>query len=74
MSRERSNCLKRDNYTCQKCGKKASTKRGQELKVQVHHIEGINVWDRVINLIYKDLLCPVEKLQTLCEECHSEIK
>ena len=71
-SRERAAALKRDKYTCQKCFRKQTTKKGQELKVQVHHKDGINVWDDIIELIYKELLCNPDKLQTLCKECHDE--
>lgn len=73
MSRERAEALKRDNYSCQKCGIKQSKKKGFEVKVQVHHKKGINVWDEVIDLIYKDILCETEDLQTLCKECHDDI-
>ena len=71
-SSERSEALKRDKYTCQKCGGKQSTKKGFELKVQVHHKEGIKIWDKIIDLIYQELLCDPEKLETLCVECHDK--
>ena len=73
-SRERHAALKRDNYTCQKCFRKQTAKKGQEFKVQVHHKEGIDVWDEIIELIYKELLCDPEKLKTLCKECHDDIR
>ena len=69
-SNERSAALKRDGYTCQDCGIKQSKKKGHEVKVQVHHKEGIDVWDQIINLIQKYLLCDPYKLETLCEDCH----
>jgi len=71
-SNERAEALKRDNYTCVDCGKKQSVKKGFECKVQVHHKEGINVWDEIIDLIYKHLLCDVDKLETLCVDCHDK--
>lgn len=72
-SKERAEALKRDKYTCQKCGVKQSKKKGFEQKVQVHHKEGIDNWNEVIDLIYLKLLCDTEKLETLCPECHEEI-
>ena len=41
--------------------------------MQVHHKEGIKVWDEMIELIQKDLLCDLDKLQTLCTDCHREV-
>lgn len=73
-SNERNNCLKRDKYTCKQCNRKQTKKKGQELKVEVHHIKGINVWDDIINLIYDELLCSVDKLETLCVECHLKLR
>ena len=72
-SSERAEALKRDNYTCQMCGRKQSAKRGCECKVQVHHKEGIDVWDEIIDLIYNHLLCDVDNLETLCVDCHNKI-
>ena len=73
-SRERANCLKRDNYTCQNCGVKQSKKKGYEQKVEVHHIKGISVWNDVIEMIYNEILCTPDKLKTLCPDCHREIE
>ena len=69
---ERQAALKRDNYTCCDCGRKQSVKKGFECKVQVHHKQGINVWDELIDLIYKHLLCSVDDLETLCIDCHNK--
>lgn len=69
-SKERQAALKRDNYTCVDCGAKQSVKKGHEVKVQVHHKEGIHVWDQIIDLIFEHLLCTPDKLETLCVECH----
>jgi len=71
-SNERAEALKRDNYTCQDCGVKQSKKKGFEVKVQVHHKEGISVWDEVIGLIYEHILCDSDKLETLCVDCHDK--
>ena len=69
-SYERRATTKRDNYCCQKCGIKQSKKKGSEVKINVHHKEGINAWDEIINLIEEHLLCDPDKLETLCEDCH----
>lgn len=71
-SAERNEALKRDKYTCQDCGVKQSKKKGFEVKVQVHHKEGIDVWDEIIELIYSQLLCDPDKLETLCPDCHDK--
>ena len=69
-SSERTAVLKRDNYTCVKCGKKQSQKKDHVVKVVVHHKKGI-VWDQIMELIYKELLCSVDMLEVLCVDCHS---
>jgi len=48
-------------------------KKGQEFKVECHHIMGIDVWDNIISLIQEQLLCDVDELQTLCRDCHDTI-
>jgi len=73
-SRERNDCLKRDNYTCQVCGGKQSKAKGKEFKVEVHHIKGVKVWDEIIKLIYNELLCNPEYLITLCRDCHMKVE
>lgn len=69
---ERSEAIKRDKYTCQHCKRKQTTKKGHELKVQVHHLEPI-VWDEILDLIQDRLLCDSNKLQTLCVDCHDRV-
>lgn len=69
-SRERGFAIKRDKYSCQKCGVKQSKARGREVSVEVHHLSGICNWDQIIDLIYEQLLCPPEGMETLCKECH----
>ena len=72
-SRERAARLKADNYTCQTCKRKQSKAKGKELDVQVHHKSGIGNWGKVIDLIYEELLCNPEHLETICKECHEAI-
>lgn len=71
-SKERSEALKRDQYTCQCCGVKQSKKKGHEVKVEVHHKNGIVIWDQVIELISNQILCDPIELETLCKECHKK--
>ncbi len=73
-SRERGTAIKRDKYTCQRCGVKKSTAKGKEQKVEVHHKMGIPNWDYMIELIYKNLLVNPEQLETLCPSCHDKEK
>jgi len=70
-SRERAAALKRDKYTCVDCGKKQSKAKGKEFKVEVHHKKGITNWEKVIDLIYKEILCEPKKLEVLCKRCHN---
>lgn len=72
-SPERAAALKRDNYTCQfpGCNKKQSKAKGREIKVQVHHKDGIMDWDEIIDFILASgLFCGPEHLITYCEEHH----
>ena len=71
-SRERAQALKRDGYTCTQCHRKQTKKKGEEFKVQVHHLNGIE-WDNMIEQIRMDLLVNPDKLQTLCKECHDNL-
>jgi 5-methylcytosine-specific restriction endonuclease McrA len=71
-SRERSNTLIRDKYTCQECGRKKTRTKGYEIKVEVHHLEKIN-WDRIVEYVYRHILVNPKGLETLCKECHKKI-
>lgn len=69
-SRERAEALKRDKYTCQRCGRKQSKTKGREVSVEVHHKKGIKNWEALINAVYKLILVDPKYLETLCKECH----
>ena len=70
-SRERAAAIKRENNTCQECGRKGSVAKGREVKIEVHHKKEIN-WDKIFKLMYKELLVVLKKLEVLCKECHKE--
>ncbi len=70
-SRERASVIKRDSNTCQVCGKKGSKAKGKEVKVVVHHKDGIN-WEKIFKFIYKELLVPPEKQEVRCVDCHKK--
>jgi 5-methylcytosine-specific restriction endonuclease McrA len=69
-SRERAAALKRDNYTCQRCGRKQSRAKGREIYVEVHHLDRKIMWDVLIDCVYELLLVPSDKWVTLCVDCH----
>jgi len=70
-SRERLAALKREQYTCERCGAKQSRARGREVKVQVHHVDGVD-WSGLRELIRERLLHDPDRLAVLCERCHKE--
>lgn len=70
-SRERLAALKRDKYTCQRCGKKQSKAKGREVKVEVHHVDGID-WGGLLEEIRKRILQDPSGLITLCCQCHTK--
>ena len=69
-SRERAAAIKRENGCCEKCGAKQSAARGREMKLEVHHRNGVK-WDELINLVFKYLLCDPADLEVLCDKCHA---
>ena len=73
-SKERQAALKKTGYCCAKCGIKATTKKGSEVKLEVHHVRGIHVWDEIIDMIENEILCIYEpyNLEPLCRECHDK--
>lgn len=71
-SRERAEALKQDKYTCRGCGAKQSRAKGKEVYVEVHHQNGVDNWELLIDMVYKSLLCHPDDLITLCECCHKK--
>jgi len=56
--------FKRDNYTCQKCGRKR--KKGDRVILEPHHIKQF--------AHFPELRFEVSNGQTLCYECHQKTK
>ena len=52
----------RDDWTCQKCGKRSSKK--QYVRIEAHHIKPFS--------LYYDLRFDIKNGLTLCKECHSK--
>jgi hypothetical protein len=71
-SRERGEALKQAHYTCKKCGVKQSKRKGFEQKVEVHHKKGVGNWDKIVGMIYDELLCDTDELEVLCPVCHGQ--
>ena len=68
-SRERAFAMRRDNYSCQVCGIKQTKRKGHEVKVVCHHINGAQL-EAIVDMVYEHLLCDPDFLLTLCVECH----
>ena len=73
-SRERQAAIKRDHYSCVKCGAKQSRAKGKEVYVEVHHKWGICNWDALFEAVRLHLLCNPDFLETLCVGCHKPFK
>jgi hypothetical protein len=70
--RERAAALKRTGNKCERCGVKASVAKGREVKLHVHHKDRIVNWERIIDLVFEELLCDPSKLEVLCVACHEK--
>lgn len=70
-SRERGQAVKDQKNTCQRCGRKGSVAKGREVKINVHHREGVD-WDGLLALIRERLMQTPDKYECLCEECHNK--
>jgi predicted HNH restriction endonuclease len=68
-SRERAKALKSTSYCCAECGVKQSVAKGREVKLEVHHTDGID-WDGIFDLIRERLLNVPQK--PLCKDCHAK--
>lgn len=70
-SRERASALKREGYCCEECSGKQSKAKGKELSLEVHHLEGIE-WEKMVDYVYRHLLCDPKHLEVLCKPCHEK--
>lgn len=71
-SRERAAALKREKNCCEACGVKASVAKGKEVKVEVHHKANILNWEKIIDLVFEQLLCDPANFEVLCKSCHEK--
>jgi predicted HNH restriction endonuclease len=71
QSRERSAALRRESYTCERCGLKQSKAKGREVKVNVHHKNGVD-WGDLVDLVFERLLQTADDLEVLCVDCHDK--
>lgn len=72
-SRERAAALKRDNYTCQCCKRKQTRAKGEHFLVEVHHKDGIMLWNQIFDVIKTALIPHHDSLVTLCKGCHKNL-
>ena len=61
MRQWREDVFKRDNWTCQKCGKRS--KAGAYVRIEAHHVKPFAV--------FPNLRMCVDNGLTLCKKCHS---
>ncbi len=71
-SRERAACLKAHGNCCAECGIKQTAAKGREVKLDVHHSNGVGNWERIFQVIREELLCDPSHLVPLCEKCHDK--
>ncbi len=72
-SRERAAALKQTNYCCSYCGVKHSVAKGREVRLTVHHLDGVD-WDGLFDDIRKRLLHKSDRLAPACKGCHDKLK
>ena len=73
-SREHQTVLKRDNYSCCRCGVKRSKAKGREQNVEVHHkkAEFNKRFNELERLIRELILVSPDEMETLCPKCHDK--
>ena len=70
-SRERAAALKREGNCCEGCGSKQSVAKGREVRLEVHHNNGIE-WEQMVDYVYRHLLCDPKHLTVFCKQCHDQ--
>ena len=63
--------MKRDGYRCRECDARQSRAKGREVYVEVDHLDGIS-WELMIDYVYRHLLVPPERLETVCKADHAK--
>ena len=63
--------MKQAEYKCQDCGTKQSMAKGKEVKLEVHHVNGIDNWEKIIQAVQQELLGG--ELRVLCKQCHEGV-
>jgi predicted HNH restriction endonuclease len=71
-SRERAACLKAAGHACERCHVKGSVAVGKEQKIHVHHRSGVGNWEKIIDLVFAELLPDPSQLEALCPACHDK--
>ncbi len=71
-SRERAEALRNTGYRCGVCGVKQSAAKGREVKLDVHHLHGVD-WEGLFDDIRKRLLQDPKRLCPLCKGCHDRM-
>jgi predicted HNH restriction endonuclease len=71
-SRERNAAIKRTGNRCQMCGIKATLAKGREVKLEVHHVEGVLNWEELFAAVRRHLLVHPDKQMPLCKSCHDK--
>ena len=71
-SRERAAAIKRENGCCEVCNRKQSAAKGKEVKLEIHHNNGVK-WREIVDKVYRELLVDPQHLTVLCKECHHTV-
>ena len=73
-SPERRDALKIAGYSCERCGVKQSVAKGREVKVDVHHKNGIpkKAWALLYRIVKKYITPSPENIEVLCVSCHKK--
>jgi hypothetical protein len=49
---------------------KATKTKDKEVKIFVHHSQGIGNWEAVVDLVFEEILCNPDLLSPVCGPCH----